>query len=114
MAKRKKIMNMDFERRTLGAGVIDVDSPMENFDKKELKTRAASSESTAQPPPSHVPSRRVSARQSAESTVNSILKNFNILSFLLRRVAPLVNGGYSTAYIIYIVSRARVESQQFS
>lgn len=41
MAKRKKIMNMDFERRTLGTGVIDVDSPMENFDKKELKTRAA-------------------------------------------------------------------------
>ena len=41
MAKRKKTMNMDFERRTLGAGVIDVDTPMDDFDKKELKTRAA-------------------------------------------------------------------------
>ena len=41
MAKRKKIMNMDFEKRILGAGVIDVDAPMEDFDKKELKTRAA-------------------------------------------------------------------------
>lgn len=41
VAKRKKIMNMDFEKRTLGAGVIDVDTPMEDFDKKELKTRAA-------------------------------------------------------------------------
>ncbi len=41
VAKRKKIMNMDFEKRTLGAGVIDVDAPMEDFDKKELKTRAA-------------------------------------------------------------------------
>ena len=41
VAKRKKLINMDFERRTLGAGVIDVDSPLENFDKKELKTRAA-------------------------------------------------------------------------
>lgn len=41
VAKRKKIMNMDFEKRILGAGVIDVDAPMEDFDKKELKTRAA-------------------------------------------------------------------------
>lgn len=41
VAKRKKTMNMDFERRTLGAGVIDVDTPMDDFDKKELKTRAA-------------------------------------------------------------------------
>ena len=35
----EKIMDMDFEKRILGAGVIDVDAPMEDFDKKELKTR---------------------------------------------------------------------------
>ena len=41
MAKRKKVMTMEFEKRRLGAGVIDVETPIENYEKKELKTRAA-------------------------------------------------------------------------
>lgn len=41
MAKRKKVMTMEYEKRALGAGVIDVETPLDSFDKKELKTRAA-------------------------------------------------------------------------
>lgn len=39
--KRKKSFNVDYERKTVPASLIDADSGMEDYDKKELRARAA-------------------------------------------------------------------------
>ena len=38
--KRKKSFDMDYERREVPISLIDADSAMEDWDKKELRTRA--------------------------------------------------------------------------
>ncbi len=39
--KRKKAFNVDYERRTVPVSRIDADTAMEDYDKKELRSRAA-------------------------------------------------------------------------
>ena len=39
--KRRKSLNMDYEKRTLSTALIDVATAFEDWDKKELKNRAA-------------------------------------------------------------------------
>ena len=39
--KRKKLFDIDYEKKTLRAGLIDADSNAEDWDKKELMSRAA-------------------------------------------------------------------------
>lgn len=39
--KRKKSFNVDYERKTVPASLIDADSAVEDYDKKELRARAA-------------------------------------------------------------------------
>ena len=39
--KRKKTLNVDYEKRTVRVGLIDTATAAEDWDKKELRTRAA-------------------------------------------------------------------------
>ena len=39
--KRKKTLNVDYEKRTARIGLIDTETVLEDWDKKELRTRAA-------------------------------------------------------------------------
>ena len=39
--KRKKSFNVDYERKTVPASLVDADSAVEDYDKKELRARAA-------------------------------------------------------------------------
>ena len=39
--KRKKSFNVDYERKTIPASMVDTDSSLDDYDKKELRSRAA-------------------------------------------------------------------------
>ena len=39
--KRKKTLNLDYEKRAMRIGLIDTETTMEDWDKKEIRTRAA-------------------------------------------------------------------------
>ena len=38
--KRKKSFNVEYERKTIPASLVDADSGMEDYDKKDLRARA--------------------------------------------------------------------------
>ena len=39
--KRKKTLNVDYEKRTVRVGLIDPTTSVEDWDKKDIRTRAA-------------------------------------------------------------------------
>ena len=129
MAKRKKVMTMEFEKRRLGAGVIDVETPIENYedaiimaDGQELKAWTAiakymeSFEDTDGDGIGNVPAKydTQEGRKVVEDSKNIIdlLKNpnkffFMILGVVVVLVAVLVLIVFGIRKVIKIVKKHR-------